>query len=90
MCRKFAQPSLASQIQVERLQENIERLKKSQEVVYGDLRDFDVVGAQKDKGAFVSPTLFLNKDPLRILLKLMYIFSPIYKKIYFVVLTYLF
>ena len=57
--------SLASQIQVERLQENIERLKKSQEVVYGDLRDFDVVGAQKDKGAFVSPTLFLNKDPFK-------------------------
>ena len=57
--------SLASQLQVERLQENIDRLKQSQEVVYGDLRDFDVVGAQKDKGAFVSPTLFLNSDPFK-------------------------
>ncbi|PTM05984.1 MAG: phenylacetic acid degradation bifunctional protein PaaZ [Bacteroidetes bacterium] len=57
--------SLASQLQVERLQENIERLKLSQEVVYGDLRDFAVVGAEKSKGAFVSPTLFLNKDPFK-------------------------
>ena len=57
--------SLASQLQVERLQENIERLKLSQEVVYGDLRDFAVVGAEKSKGAFVSPTLFLNTDPFK-------------------------
>ncbi len=57
--------SLASRLQVERLQENIERLKLSQEVVYGDLRDFAVVGAEKSKGAFVSPTLFLNTDPFK-------------------------
>jgi oxepin-CoA hydrolase/3-oxo-5,6-dehydrosuberyl-CoA semialdehyde dehydrogenase len=55
--------SLAAQIQVDRLSEGIERLKKSQEVVYGDLRDFDVLGVEKNKGAFVSPTLFLNSDP---------------------------
>ena len=57
--------SLAAMVQVERLQENIERLKLSQEVVYGDLRDFDVIGADKNKGAFVSPTLFLNSDPFK-------------------------
>jgi oxepin-CoA hydrolase/3-oxo-5,6-dehydrosuberyl-CoA semialdehyde dehydrogenase len=57
--------SLAAMVQVERLQENIERLKLSQEVVYGDLRDFDVIGADKNKGAFVSPTLFLNNDPFK-------------------------
>jgi oxepin-CoA hydrolase/3-oxo-5,6-dehydrosuberyl-CoA semialdehyde dehydrogenase len=57
--------SLAAMVQVERLQENIERIKLSQEVVYGDLRDFDVIGADKNKGAFVSPTLFLNNDPFK-------------------------
>jgi len=57
--------SLAAMVQVERLRENIERLKLSQEVVYGDLRDFDVIGADRNKGAFVSPTLFLNNDPFK-------------------------
>ncbi len=57
--------SLASKLQVERLVENVERLMKSQEVVYGDLRDFDVVGADKSKGAFASPILFRNNDPFK-------------------------
>lgn len=57
--------SLASQIQVDRLMENVNRLKNSQEVVYGDVRDFDVVGAERDKGAFVSPLLFRNTDPYK-------------------------
>lgn len=55
--------ALASHIQVDRLMENVNRLKQSQEVVYGDLRDFDVVGADRDKGAFVAPLLFRNSDP---------------------------
>lgn len=55
--------SLASQLQVERLMENVERLKKQQEVVYGDIRDFDVIDADRDKGAFVAPVLFRNNDP---------------------------
>ena len=57
--------ALASRIQVDRLAENVERLRKSQEVVYGDLRDFDVVGADPEKGAFVSPLLFRNSDPYK-------------------------
>lgn len=57
--------SLASKLQVERLMENVERLKKQQEVVYGDLRDFDVLDADRDKGAFVSPLLFRNEDPYK-------------------------
>jgi len=55
--------SLASSIQVERLMENVERLKKSQEVVYGDLRDYAVIDADREKGAFASPILFRNDDP---------------------------
>ena len=57
--------SLASKIQVERLMENVNRLKNSQEVVYGDVRDFDVIGADREKGAFVSPLLFRNADPYK-------------------------
>jgi oxepin-CoA hydrolase/3-oxo-5,6-dehydrosuberyl-CoA semialdehyde dehydrogenase len=55
--------ALASNVQVERLVENVERLMQTQEVVYGDLRDFEVVGADKSKGAFVSPILFRNDKP---------------------------
>ncbi len=57
--------ALANKVQIERLQENVERLKKQQEVVYGDLRDFDVVGADREKGAFVAPLLFRNSDPFK-------------------------
>jgi len=55
--------ALATQLQVERVRENVELLAKSQEIVYGDLDNFDVVGADKKKGAFFSPILFRNNDP---------------------------
>ncbi|HAD98149.1 MAG TPA: phenylacetic acid degradation bifunctional protein PaaZ [Cryomorphaceae bacterium] len=57
--------ALASQIQVERLMENVERLKKQQEVVYGDIRDYELVGGNKEKGAFAAPVLFRNNDPFK-------------------------
>lgn len=56
--------SLATQLQVERVRENVELLSKSQEIVFGDLDNFDVVGADKNKGAFFSPILFRNNDPM--------------------------
>ncbi len=55
--------ALATRTQVDRVRENVELLAKSQEVVYGDLDNFDVVGADREKGAFFSPILFLNDDP---------------------------
>ncbi len=55
--------ALATKIQVERVRENVELLAKSQEIVYGDLDNFDVVGADKNKGAFFPPILFRNNDP---------------------------
>ncbi|MBF97629.1 MAG: phenylacetic acid degradation bifunctional protein PaaZ [Owenweeksia sp.] len=57
--------ALASQIQVERLMENVERIKKQQEVVYGDIRDYELVGGNKEKGAFAAPVLFRNNDPFK-------------------------
>lgn len=55
--------ALASKLQVERLMVNVERLKKSQEMVYGDIRDFDLIDANRNQGAFVAPMLFRNSDP---------------------------
>ncbi len=55
--------ALATNLQVERVRENVELLAKSQDIVYGDLDNFDVVGADKEKGAFFSPILFRNNDP---------------------------
>ena len=55
--------ALATKTQVDRVRESVELLSKSQDIVFGDLDNFDVVGADKDKGAFFSPILFRNNDP---------------------------
>lgn len=55
--------SLATRLQVERVRANVELLAQSQQMVYGSLVEFDVVGADKNKGAFFSPILFLNDQP---------------------------
>lgn len=55
--------SLATKLQVERVRENIDLLLKEQEIVIGDLEDFDVVGADKNKGAFMAPIVFRNDNP---------------------------
>lgn len=55
--------SLASLSQVEAVKNSVLELQKSQEIVYGDLENFEVIGADKNKGAFFSPILFRNNDP---------------------------
>ncbi len=55
--------ALATKLQVERVRERVDLLRKSQEIVYGNLENFDVVGADRDKGAFFSPIIFRNNDP---------------------------
>jgi len=55
--------ALATRLQVERVRASVETLSKSQEIVFGDLDNFEVHGADKKSGAFFSPILFLNKDP---------------------------
>ena len=56
--------ALATRTQVERVRENVELLKKSQNIVFGDLDHVDVMGADPTKGAFFSPILFMNDAPL--------------------------
>ena len=55
--------ALATRLQVERVRASVETLSKSQEIVFGDLDNFEVHGADKNSGAFFSPILFLNNDP---------------------------
>jgi oxepin-CoA hydrolase/3-oxo-5,6-dehydrosuberyl-CoA semialdehyde dehydrogenase len=55
--------SLAGNDQKMEVREKVKKLSKSQEIVFGSLDNFDVVGADKEKGAFISPILFLNDDP---------------------------
>lgn len=54
--------SLASKAQVEAVRASVEKLKQSQELVYGN-QALDVLGADFNTGAFFSPTLFRNDDP---------------------------
>lgn len=58
--------ALATQLQVERVRENVELLANSQEIVFGDMDNFEVIGADKEKGAFFSPILFRNNDPFNV------------------------
>ncbi|HIN39324.1 MAG TPA: phenylacetic acid degradation bifunctional protein PaaZ [Flavobacteriales bacterium] len=55
--------ALATRLQVARVRESVECLAKSQEIVFGSMDDFEVIGADKEKGAFFSPILFRNDKP---------------------------
>ena len=55
--------ALASKNQVDRVRSSVEKLMGSQEIIYGNLDKFEVLGADKTTGAFFSPILFLNTDP---------------------------
>jgi len=55
--------ALAGETQVKEVKERVLQLSESQEIVYGELNQFDVMGADKEKGAFMAPILFRNDDP---------------------------
>ncbi|MBS1643871.1 MAG: phenylacetic acid degradation bifunctional protein PaaZ [Bacteroidetes bacterium] len=54
---------LAGLTQREEVKERIAELSKSQEIVIGNLDQFEVKGADKNKGAFLPPIVFLNQHP---------------------------
>jgi len=55
--------ALATRLQVERVHASVKQLSLSQDIVFGSLDEFEVTGADKNTGAFMSPILFLNSDP---------------------------
>lgn len=56
--------ALVSKSQQQEVQRRIEQLLQSSQIVYGDLENFEVIGADKNKGAFLSPVLLRNDDPI--------------------------
>lgn len=57
--------ALAGKAQLKEVAEKVMQLAKTQEIVFGDLQKFEVTGADKNKGAFMPPILFLNRDPFK-------------------------
>ena len=57
--------ALAGKVQVEEVKERIAQLSQTADIVYGDLENFEVVGASKEKGSFLSPILMLQPDPFK-------------------------
>lgn len=54
---------LAGQAQRNEVREKVQQLALTQEIVIGNLEQFDVMGADKNAGAFMPPVVFLNTDP---------------------------
>ena len=54
---------LATRLQAERVRASVEELSKSQRIVFGDLDDFEIIGASAKREAFFSPILFRNDNP---------------------------
>ncbi len=57
--------ALVSQTQRERVLENLKLLTRSSSIVFGDLEQFEVIGADKKSGAFLPPLLLLNEHPFK-------------------------
>ncbi|MBI3502767.1 MAG: phenylacetic acid degradation bifunctional protein PaaZ [Bacteroidetes bacterium] len=57
--------SLAGMTQLKEVKEKVEQLSKSQKIIIGDFEKFEVKGADKNKGAFMPPIIFLNENPFK-------------------------
>lgn len=55
--------SLAGQSQLKEVKEKVEILSKTQKIIIGSFENFEVKGADKNKGAFMPPIVFLNDQP---------------------------
>jgi oxepin-CoA hydrolase/3-oxo-5,6-dehydrosuberyl-CoA semialdehyde dehydrogenase len=55
--------ALVAKSQQEEVRKRVQQLSESSSIVFGDLDNFEVTGADKNKGAFFSPIVFLNEDP---------------------------
>lgn len=55
--------TLVSRPQMEKVKQQVALLSQKTPIVYGDLEQFEVVGASKEKGAFFAPIVMLNERP---------------------------
>ena len=61
---KVRMGSLAGQSQREEVKTQIQKLLASSQIIYGSPDSVEVIDADADKGAFMSPLLLLNENPL--------------------------
>lgn len=62
---KVRMGSLASKDQREEVRQNVQKLLASSQIVYGSLDSVEVIDADSNKGAFLSPLLLLNQHPFQ-------------------------
>ena len=60
---KVRMGSLAGQAQRNEVKEQVQKLLASSQIIYGSLESVDVVDADAEKGAFMSPVLLMNERP---------------------------
>lgn len=61
---KVRMGSLAGQGQRIEVKEQVQKLLDSSQIIYGSLDSVEVIDADANKGAFISPMLLLNENPL--------------------------
>jgi oxepin-CoA hydrolase/3-oxo-5,6-dehydrosuberyl-CoA semialdehyde dehydrogenase len=61
---KVRMGSLAGESQRKEVKEQIQKLLASSQIIYGSLDSVEVIDADSVKGAFMSPILLLNENPL--------------------------
>ncbi|GGK68419.1 phenylacetic acid degradation bifunctional protein PaaZ [Rufibacter glacialis] len=57
--------ALVGREQLKKLREQVKELAKQTPIVYGDLDKVNLIGADQEKGAFISPIVMLNPEPFR-------------------------
>ena len=57
--------AMVDKTQLARVRERVKSLAINTPIVFGDLDNFNVLGADKTKGAFMSPILMLNSEPFK-------------------------
>ena len=57
--------ALAGKEQLNEVHQKIHILKGSQSILCGNIEDFELRGGSKEKGAFMPPILFFNKEPFK-------------------------
>jgi oxepin-CoA hydrolase/3-oxo-5,6-dehydrosuberyl-CoA semialdehyde dehydrogenase len=62
---KVRMGALAGKSQLEEVKENVQKLLAASQIVYGSPDHVDVIDADAQKGAFLSPLLLLNDRPLQ-------------------------
>jgi oxepin-CoA hydrolase/3-oxo-5,6-dehydrosuberyl-CoA semialdehyde dehydrogenase len=62
---KVRMGSLAGESQRKEVKEQVQKLLASSQIIYGSLDSVEVIDADAQKGAFISPLLLLNEQPFK-------------------------